>query len=73
MARTNAGDVLSRINDQIDPRALAQTPNSFMEGAKDTASMWVHDVKNGKVYQVHVTEMNFTEAELERVLAGRPL
>lgn len=60
--RTEAGKVLEGImrSHTCDP----EVPNSFIEGAEATASAWVRR-DDGKYFQVHVTELNPTESELE--------
>lgn len=61
--RTAAGEVLGRVRDEVDARVLAPVVGSFIEGAKDTASMWVRHV-DGRVFQIHVTELEPTDKEL---------
>lgn len=62
MARTAAGEVLEMIGASytMHPRV----PGTFIEGERDTASMWVYDEATGKHFQVHVTELEPTDKEL---------
>lgn len=62
MARTDAGEVLASIAHSHISHAMV--PGTFIEGEKETASMWVRDEFSGKYFQIHVTELHPTESEL---------
>lgn len=63
--RTPAGEMLLRIVHAADDRdtGLPQVANTFTEGEHDTASVWLR--VEGKYFQVHVTELDPTESDLD--------